>query len=983
MMHSFIKYMFLAAVVFSTAACRMTQEEETPEEKGPLTVQFSAAIPDTRAAFLEPVGDRYPAVWQMGDRVKLLVNNSEINPSTDKGVAALSLSEDSKKASFSVSIPDPGTVESLNFSVISPASAYAGKGSTTGLSQVTIPSEQNASVLSPDARAMLLCAFAGPYGSVPEQIGLNFSHLAAYGFISLTGLPEGETLQSLTLHSDRILAGLFAADAVSSTLSVVDGVDRITVSSQHADAVWFACAPGDWSGSTLELTAVTTGGSYTVTRTLPSDREMKAGQVARLSVDMDVPPAKSDVFDEKKIVFSFGALSDVHINNSSESNQYSQKFINALNQLKGRAAENDTDGLDAVVVAGDLTDQPSSTQAQIGYFKKFYEKVFDPKLVPMIYTVGNHDANPSYWWTSNTIIQAAVMSQVLGTDYFLTDQDNTMRAGYECRDNLVAGYHILSVTPTGSNPVVYPPETKAWLDAKLHELTAADPERYIFFNTHPMIENTCYGSLLGTPTGKAQSAIWNSNDTWATRDLTSILAKYPQVVTFGGHLHFPLNDPRSFWQGDFTSLGCGSVRYMAIENGAYQDMKSDTVMKDCEQFSQGWLIQLDVNGNMRATALDFYRSAIIGKPYETPYPHADKSHLSRFGSSRASANQAPVIDPSKFRAVTRQLGSYSTTDIEWAKAADDEFVHHYYLVLRKNGTFVNSWKYLADFYLSPQPSGMKDVWTLSLGTLPAGNYECVLTAYDSWDASNTCSMTFTVEEAQPSGPEVFADIDFSGGAVTDAKDRLLIANRGATVASTSVSHGGHTYTVPALKASASKSVRCQFKDITNSDMATYFFRAGFSVEAMFVDRSPGTAIHGVMCGTQMGGWGLAMRANGTPYFIVGEDSYNNYVSVDAASTISTSELTHVVCVYDPVAKKMSIYINGALSRSGSISGIFYLGAGDTFNRFCLGADIAPDDAATDFNCTDMVITDAKFYVGALDAAAVQAAYQAAVQALNQ
>jgi hypothetical protein len=31
----------------------------------------------------------------------------------------------------------------------------------------------------------------------------------------------------------------------------------------------------------------------------------------------------------------------------------------------------------------------------------------------------------------------------------------------------------------------------------------------------------------------------------------------------------------------------------------------------------------------------------------------------------------------------------------------------------------------------------------------------------------------------------------------------------------------------------------------------------------------------------------------------------------------------------------------------------------------------------------MIITDAKFYSGALDAAAVQAAYQAAVQALNQ
>ena len=97
----------------------------------------------------------------------------------------------------------------------------------------------------------------------------------------------------------------------------------------------------------------------------------------------------------------------------------------------------------------------------------------------MIYTVGNHDANPSYWWTSNTIIQAAVMSQVLGTSYFLTEQSDAMRTQYECRHDLVGDYHILSVTPTGSSPVTYPAEAKQWLDNMLAKLTAADPERFI------------------------------------------------------------------------------------------------------------------------------------------------------------------------------------------------------------------------------------------------------------------------------------------------------------------------------------------------------------------------------------------------------------------------------------------------------------------------------------------------------------------------
>ena len=158
-------------------------------------------------------------------------------------------------------------------------------------------------------------------------------------------------------------------------------------------------------------------------------------------------------------------------------------------------------------------------------------------------------------------------------------------------------------------------------------------------------------------------------------------------------------------------------------------------------------------------------------------------------------------------------------------------------------------------------------------------------------------------------------------------------------------------------------------------------KEGFSIETFFVDKAPGSAAHGVFCGTQYGGWGFALRATGVPYFIVGEDSYNHYVSVDASSASSTTELTHVVCVYDPAARKMLLYINGVLNASNaSISGSFYPGAAPCFNRFCLGADTS--GGAPEFPCTDMVITDAKWYVGALDATVVQAAYQAAVKSLN-
>ncbi|MEK1828583.1 hypothetical protein AAAC51_04585 [Priestia megaterium] len=44
--------------------------------------------------------------------------------------------------------------------------------------------------------------------------------------------------------------------------------------------------------------------------------------------------------------------------------------------------------------------------------------------------------------------------------------------------------------------------------------------------------------------------------------LYNTLKPYPQVITFSGHTHHPLDDPRTIFQRDFTSLATSSVRYI-------------------------------------------------------------------------------------------------------------------------------------------------------------------------------------------------------------------------------------------------------------------------------------------------------------------------------------------------------------------------------------------------------------------------------------
>ena len=452
-------------------------------------------------------------------------------------------------------------------------------------------------------------------------------------------------------------------------------------------------------------------------------------------------------FDESAVVLSVGVVSDVHINTGLPVT--SQKWESALNQLSVKALETDNDGLDGVLVAGDLIDYPNDPAIQ--EFKRVYESVLDPVKTPLIYTVGNHDV-PNYKWSETMVGDAEYIRKALGDNYFQTDVDVEAGTSLECRHCVVGDYDIVAISPDGTSPVVYDPKALEWLDKTLSEITSKEPSKYVILITHPMIYDTVYGSLLGEADG-----IWKSYSPgyWATRELPEILSKYPQVVAFGGHLHFPLNDPRSIWQGAFTALGCGSVRYMAIEAGGYERMAGQTTMKDKDEFSQGHLVQFDKKGNMMIHRMDFYNKAVIGEPIIIPRPSKNGKHLDGYSFAlRKASNEPPtlssmdvVFEKSPEPWKKSEPGFFS---VSFSSGADDEFVHHYVLTLSKGDEIIMSKKILADFYKYPQPSMMKQVWKENLTLFDLiesddwagqekfepGVYTVSLTAFDSWDAAS-------------------------------------------------------------------------------------------------------------------------------------------------------------------------------------------------------------------------------------------------------
>lgn len=695
---------------------------------------------------------------------------------------------------------------------------------------------------------------------------------------------------------------------------------------------------------------------------------------------------KTDEFDPNNIAYSFACFSDNHVDGVSSTS--GKKFYNALTQTKVKAAEQDKNGLDGVLVAGDLINSAHSNPSyysQVDYYKQIYESVLNPETVPLVYTPGNHDTYGQ--WCSSTASEAKNISDRLGYRYFQNDVDEDARSQYECRHCVIGNVHVLCIVPNSKGPVSFYSPAINWLDNTLKTVTEADPERYVLILTHPMIYDTVYGSLLGPGWLYGQCS-----DYWYTKALTSVLEKYPQAVTFGGHLHFPINDPRSIWQGNFTALGCGSTSYMAIEDGKYENMSSTTVMKDCQDVSSGLLVQMDLSGNMRITKMFFSQNTTFGEPWTISYPHADKKHLQKYNhASLKAANTAPQLSTLDVE-MTDVDNTTKMVTAKFAAGTDDEFVHHYVLTLSKGGSTISTRRILADFYRNARPSQMKTSWVQSLGALTSGEYELSLTAYDSWDAvSNTISKAFKVEAGEPEpqkDPELYIDLDVSSGSLKDNCSKTELSVSGAKVSKTQLSHAGKKYNDYALSLGKDKVVTCAFKDYTTSDEMQIFACNGFCVEAFFVDKEPGTQvgasnIHGIVCGTQQGGWGLALRGSGVPYFVVGDNAQNNYVYADATSAASTTELTHVVGVYDYRNKSVRIYVNGSLGASSSITGPFYPAIKSAVNKFCLGDDVKENGQPGDFPASDMLIVKARIYTGVMSDAAVKGAYDKVVAALSE
>jgi len=386
--------------------------------------------------------------------------------------------------------------------------------------------------------------------------------------------------------------------------------------------------------------------------------------------------AASYAFDEKNIELTFASLSDPHIGYGSND----QVLSNAFTVLKSFSQR----PIDAVYFHGDQTQ--NGTAAEVETFKSVINQHFDPTKTPIITTNGNHDTYWSGCMTTSQFVNA------YGSEMYTFDVDKEIITTGN-RHVKVGDYHFLSVQIQTFMPNInnMSAQTKTWLKNTLDSIVAEDPNSYVFVSCHSPAKNTVYGSMDTDNYGE-----WGSS-----QELDDILKNYPQVLLFTGHTHCAINDDRSINQSTYTQINGGSTSDIVLDGGAEYTELGNAAIGDPRSYSQGMLVDVDKNGNVRVTRIDFKRAMQIKDCWYLDSPKENDSHLTRYSTRvRTQNNSAPVFESGASLTV-KETGA-NALEILIPKASDDDMVLAYETSLINGaGSVLKTVKTLSPWFANP------------------------------------------------------------------------------------------------------------------------------------------------------------------------------------------------------------------------------------------------------------------------------------------
>lgn len=346
-------------------------------------------------------------------------------------------------------------------------------------------------------------------------------------------------------------------------------------------------------------------------------------------------------------VLRFFVCSDTHIGSATDPKL--ERIEKAID-FSYNVAQSDEyyKNLDAVVFCGDVTN--SGTEEQFKAFESTVKSAVKDYTEILAIVAKGHDS------ITNGKKSLKYCTEITGKDSDFNVNIN--------------GFHFIGLSTSKTENINHNLKQKTWLNKQLRAAKKEDAKKPVFVFHHEHVTGTVYGS--------------SAFEGWGNFAFRSVVMRYPQVVDFSGHSHYPINDPRSIWQGAFTAVGTGSMYYMEFTVG-----KDKTVHpEDNDKAAQAWIVEVDSDYRIRLRGFD----VITGK-WLCDYLIKDPTDTSSYAYTpynQKALSSTPEFDEDSTLSYTENDGKYTVT-APAAKSTDGKIVFLYRVkVMNKAGIVVHS-----------------------------------------------------------------------------------------------------------------------------------------------------------------------------------------------------------------------------------------------------------------------------------------------------
>ncbi|MGL4108441.1 LamG-like jellyroll fold domain-containing protein [Clostridium sp. LP20] len=615
-------------------------------------------------------------------------------------------------------------------------------------------------------------------------------------------------------------------------------------------------------------------------------------------VKADTIKSTAEVGETKQEAVSFGVVSDTHVGPSKTTEN--ERLKNAFQFYSNK-------NVNTVAVVGDLTDGGSQKEYDE------WKKIKDWNLrVPLVASMGNHEGNTATGFLGAT--------------------------GNKPNDNkVINGYHFITLSPgsgilnestgkgftQGGGNYTY---AVPWLKKQLDAAVAEDPTKPIFIFFHHPIKNTFYVS-----------------NEWYGSGLEEVFKKYPQAVTFSGHIHTPNNMPTSIWQdGGYTAVNTATLSYMEMETG----MIYGSIPPDGNQIAQGMLIEAK-GSEVTIKNYDFLSGSWIPQTWTF-----DITKKLPYTNERAAKTEPPVFDASAKVSVSNITEDSAKITFDQAKVVENtvgDIVHSYRydFINKKTGKVDRSFKTWSEYYLQPMPSTISQV---ADNLNPGTEYEVRLYPINAYNkvSSKYISNTFktigkedsevTFDDMREELPKAdLLDVDFEGGKIKDnsIQKHTFRGSNGSNITEDNILNKNvATFT--------GKNSEAFLTDWTTEQYAKT--NDGLTMETVFkVDKFNTSSIN-FLGNTESAGISFEIYPNS-------EDSnkadlsiwahLGSYKIARANGVLKYGEWNHTAITYD--GSKLNLYLNG--EKIASIPGSGLITTPNPASRYyVIGADTGANDS---------------------------------------